>query len=216
MKRLARHKCYDKTLWNQKRLVSCVCTVPNARNTQKIYCIRRNPSIWYWAKCPEPLRHPHRVLVSVGRGCGGQRGSAFACGQVRTSPFPYDLRTQAFMSALPLCSFTDSFQGFRGLVGIQVSKKGVKVYVVPKLFASTNTEPNKMETRQTEQLASDEGLWTEGKSGGIYCTMLLSRRGEVPLQFSPGAGGRGTRRAEKHLKPSDVRDVAGISPPGGP
>lgn len=73
LKQFALHKCYDKTLWIYRSLFS-VCTVPNSRNTRRSTALGETPLIWYCARDPEPS-NPFADPVSVGCGCGTQRGS---------------------------------------------------------------------------------------------------------------------------------------------
>lgn len=61
-----------------KVLVSSVCTVPNARNTRRSTALGETPLIWYCARYPEPP-NPTVDSVSVGCGCGMQRGSVHYC-----------------------------------------------------------------------------------------------------------------------------------------
>lgn len=124
-----------------KVLVTSVCTVPNARNTRRSTALGETPLIWYCARYPEPS-NPAVDSVSVGCGCGMQRGSVHCC--VPSFTFQYTLlHAQLQQLLLPLCGvFPNSFRGIGGLEGIQVLKRG-KVFEVPKSFAAISNNKKK-------------------------------------------------------------------------
>lgn len=91
-----------------KVLVSSVCTVPNARNTRRSTALGETPLIWYCARYPGPS-NPAVVSVSVGCGCGTQRGSVHCC--VPSVTFQYSLPHAQFNSCFFLfADFSQQFQ----------------------------------------------------------------------------------------------------------
>lgn len=173
-----------------KVLVSSVCTVPNARNTRRSTALGETPLIWYCARYPEPS-NPAVDSVSVGCGCGMQRGSVHCC--VLSFTFQYNLlHAQLQLLLLPLCRvFPNSFRGIGGLEGIQVFKRG-KVFEVPKSFAaiSNNQKIQKIERKKTKRQTSSGGhrVWTEERSMAYIAQCNSHMKVKLCCFFPPKTG----------------------------
>lgn len=169
-----------------KVLVSSVCTVPNARNTRRSTALGETPLIWYCARYPEPS-NPTVDSVSVGCGCGTQRGSVHLL-------FTQFHSIQQFAACtvqqllLPLCRVFPTVSG--GLVAWRESKfwKGVSFLKFQGLLLQSATIKKwkkKEEKRKIKRVTSSGGhrVWTEERSMVYIAQWTVSSRWNCVLVF---------------------------------
>lgn len=164
-----------------KVLVSSVCTVPNARNTRRSTALGGNPS--YLVLCQIPRTFQPCCGFSL---CWvwlwlAERKCAL---RVLSVTFWYTLLPAQFNSCFLFAEFSpNSFRGISGLGGIQVLKKGERLFFflffeVPKSSAAfSNNQNTQRETSSRTQSVDGRKVY------GVYCTMLLSHEGEIVFGF---------------------------------
>lgn len=173
-----------------KVLVSSVCTVPNARNTRRSTALGETPLIWYCARYPEPS-NPTVDSVSVGCGCGTQRGSVHLL-------FTQFHSIQQFAACtvqqllLPLCRVFPTVSG--GLVAWRESKfwKGVSFLKFQSLLLQSATIKKWKKRRKKKNQESNQLRWTSSMDGrkvyGVYCTMNCLIKVKLCSSFPPKTG----------------------------
>lgn len=155
-----------------KVLVSSVCTVPNARNTRRSTALGETPLIWYCARYPEPSNSTVDS-VSVGCGCGTQRGSVHCC--VPSVTFSDSLLHAQFNGCFFLfAKFSQQFQGNWRPAGNPSFDKGVRFLKFQSLLLQSATiqkwkKQNKQKKKNKRETSSGgHRVWTEK---GLWCIL---------------------------------------------